>query len=120
MDDLLKFTVDFARDLGAKYADARFQDVRQTVIVCENGSLRSYESDRSVGIGIRVLAGGSWGLASSTVLDKARLRKMTEEAVRMAKATTTVARTNRGAQVRIANVTEACRVRDSAGAAHSR
>jgi TldD protein len=87
MDDLLEFTVNRALDLGASYADARFQDLRQTVIVCENGSLRTYESDRLMGIGIRALAGGSWGLASSTILDKAHLRQTATQAARMAKAT---------------------------------
>jgi TldD protein len=87
MDDLLRYSVDRARDLGAQYADARFQELRQTLIIAENGSLRSYESDRSTGIGIRVLAGGTWGLASSTLLEKGNLRQIASEAVRMAKAT---------------------------------
>lgn len=86
MDDLLKYPIDRARDLGAQYADARFQDLRQTLIIAENGSLRTYESDHSTGIGIRVLAGGAWGLASSTLLEKSHLRQMASEAVRMAKA----------------------------------
>ncbi len=100
MDHLLKFTVDRARDLGAQYADARFQDLRQTLIVAENGSLRSYESDRSTGIGVRVLAGGSWGLASSTILEKGHLRKMASEAVRMAKVTKKFSTTIQLAQVK--------------------
>jgi TldD protein len=100
MDHLLKFTVDRARDLGAQYADARFQDLRQTLIVAENGSLRSYESDRSTGIGVRVLAGGSWGLASSTILEKGHLRQMTSEAVRMAKVTKKFSTTIQLAQVK--------------------
>lgn len=83
----MRYSVDRARDLGALYADARFQDLRQTLIIAENGSLRSYESDRSTGIGIRVLAGGAWGLASSTLLEKGNLRQIASEAVRMAKAT---------------------------------
>ena len=87
MDDLLRYSVARASDLGAQYADARFQDLRQTLITAENGSLRSYESDRSTGIGIRVLAGGAWGLTSSTLLEKSNLRHMASEAVRMAKAT---------------------------------
>ena len=96
----MKFTVDRARDLGAQYADARFQDLRQTLIVAENGSLRSYESDRSTGIGVRVLAGGSWGLASSTILEKGHLRKMASEAVRMAKVTKKFSTTIQLAQVK--------------------
>jgi TldD protein len=87
LDDLLEYSIKHARDLGAQYADARFQDLKSTLIIVENGSLRSYESDRSAGIGVRVLAGGAWGLASSTVLAKADLRKMVSRAVRMAKAT---------------------------------
>jgi len=86
MDDLLKHLVERALSLGAEYADARFQDVNQTLITAENGSLRSYESDRSYGVGIRVLLDGAWGIASSTVLDKAGLRRKVSEAVRMAKA----------------------------------
>ncbi len=86
MDELLKYLVDRALDQGAQYADARFQDLRQTLITAENGALRTYESDRSSGIGIRVLAGGSWGIASTTLLEKAHLRQRVSEAVRMAKA----------------------------------
>jgi len=86
MDDLLKSLTESALRLGAEYADARFQDVRQTLIVAENGSLRSYESDRTVGVGVRVLVAGSWGLSSSSDLKKAVLRQMVSEAVRSAKA----------------------------------
>jgi len=86
MDDVLKSLANRARDLGAKYADARFQDVRTTLIVVENGSLRSYESNRSTGVGIRVLVDGTWGLASSSIMDRATLRQKVSEAIRLAKA----------------------------------
>jgi TldD protein len=86
MDDLLRNLVNKALDLGADYADSRFQDVRQTLIVVENGSLRSYESDRSTGVGIRVLVGGAWGLASSSMLKRTTLQQKVSEAVRLAKA----------------------------------
>ena len=86
MDDLLKHLLNRASDLGAEYADARFQDVRSTLIVVENGSLRSYEPDRSTGVGFRVLVNGAWGLTSSTVLDQASLQQKVTEAIRLAKA----------------------------------
>lgn len=86
MDDLLRHLVNRALNSGAKYADSRFQDVRQTLIVAENGALRSYESDRSTGVGIRVLVDGAWGLASSSIMDRAALRQKVSEAVRLAKA----------------------------------
>ena len=86
MEELLQYLTDRATDLGAKYADTRFQEVKQTLISAENGSLRRYESDRSFGVGIRVLVENSWGIASSTGLRKAVLRQKVAEAVRMAKA----------------------------------
>ncbi len=86
MDDLLRYLTNRAVDLGAEYADSRFQDIRQTLIIAENGSLRSYESDRSIGIGIRVLVDGACGIASSTVLRKDALRQKVSEAIRLAKA----------------------------------
>jgi len=86
MDDLLKYLVNRAQDLGADYADSRFHEVRTTLITAENGSLRTYESDLSKGVGIRVLVGGAWGIASSTILTKETLRQKVMEAVRLAKA----------------------------------
>jgi TldD protein len=86
MEDLLKDLIDRAVQLGAKYVDSRYQDVRQTLIVAENGSLRTYESDRSTGIGIRVLVDGAWGIASSSIMNKTTLRQKAAEAVRLAKA----------------------------------
>jgi TldD protein len=86
MEDLLKDLIDRALQLGAKYVDSRYQDVRQTLIVAENGSLRTYESDRSTGIGIRVLVDGAWGIASSSIMNKTTLRQKAAEAVRLAKA----------------------------------
>jgi len=86
MEDVLQELSTRAVDLGAQYADARYQDVRQTLIVAENGSLRTYESDRSIGVGVRVLVNGAWGIASSTQLSRATLRQKVSEAVRIAKA----------------------------------
>jgi len=69
MEDLLQYLTNKARDLGVQYTDSRFQDVKQTLITAENGSLRSYESDRSFGVGIRVLVDGAWGIASSSTVN---------------------------------------------------
>jgi len=100
MDDLLKHLVDRALDSGAKYADSRFQDVRTTLIAVENGSLRSYESDRSTGVGVRVLVDGAWGLASSSVMDRVALRQKVTEAVRLAKASRKLSANTKLAQVK--------------------
>ena len=86
--------------MGARYSDARFQDLRQTLIVVENGVLRSYESDKLTGIGIRVLIGGAWGITSTSVLTKGVLRQKVAEAVRMAKAAKKLTRTVQLARVK--------------------
>ena len=100
MDDVLKSLANRARDLGAKYSDARYQDVRTTLIVVENGSLRSYESNRSTGVGVRVLVDGAWGLASSSITDRATLRQKVSEAVRLAKASRKLSANTELAKVR--------------------
>jgi hypothetical protein len=100
MEDLLQYLTSKARDLGAQYTDSRFQDVRQTLITAENGSLRSFESDRSFGVGVRVLVDGAWGIASSTVLERKVLRQKVSEAVRMAKAARKLIASTRLAKVK--------------------
>ena len=105
MRDLLKSLTNRAVDLGARYSDARFQDLRQTLIVVENGVLRSYESDKLTGIGIRVLIGGAWGIASTSVLTKGVLRQKVAEAVRMAKAAKKLTRTVQLARVKPVDAT---------------
>lgn len=99
MEDLLKDLNDRALQSGAQYADSRYQDVRQTLIAAENGSLRSYESDRLCGVGIRVLVDGAWGIASSSIINKTTLRQKVTEAVRLAKASRKLS-----ASVRLATV----------------
>jgi len=100
MEDLLQYLTNKARDLGVQYTDSRFQDVKQTLISAENGSLRSYESDRSFGVGIRVLVDGAWGIASSTILDRKVLGQKVSEAVRMAKAARKLTASTRLAKVK--------------------
>jgi TldD protein len=105
MEDVLKSLTNRALDLGAQYSDARFQDLRQTLIVVENGAIRSYESDKLTGVGIRVLVGGAWGIASSSVLTKTVMRQKVAEAVRMAKAAKKLTRAVQLAKVKAADAT---------------
>ena len=85
MEDLLAKLVDEARRLGASYSEARFQELVTTEVAVENGSLKTYESDRLRGIGVRVLLDGSWGYASCSDVELSQLKKAARQAVKIAR-----------------------------------
>ncbi|MFA4662240.1 TldD/PmbA family protein [Pyrococcus kukulkanii] len=85
MHDLVEFAVERALDLGAEYAEARFEEKQGTSIAMKNGVPEglSLLSDR--GIGIRVLVNGGMGFASTNVLTKESVAEAVERAVKLAK-----------------------------------
>jgi len=85
MDDVLTKLVDEAGKLGASYSEARFQEAVTTVVTVENGSLKTYESDRMRGVGVRVLLNGAWGFSSSSNVELSQLRKNVRQAIKIAK-----------------------------------
>jgi len=85
MEDVLAKLVEEARRLGASYSEARFQEVVTTAITFENGLLKTYESDRLRGIGVRVLLGGAWGYSSSSDMELSRLKKTIRQAIKIAR-----------------------------------
>jgi TldD protein len=80
-----------ANKKGAAYADIRI--IRRTVqrIAVKNGAVHQLESEESHGFGVRVLADGAWGFASSHHLTRAEVDRIAGLAVTIAKAS---ARTN--------------------------
>ncbi|HEY3323148.1 MAG TPA: TldD/PmbA family protein [Planctomycetota bacterium] len=67
MKDLCLFAVDTARQKGARYADARIVRLRDQNISTEDMRVESVSDSESLGIGVRVIAGGAWGFASSSL-----------------------------------------------------
>lgn len=85
-EDLLEFAVDYARRLGASYAEARYQmDLTESVIL-KNGSPEISARSVSRGIGVRVLVKGSLGFSSTSKLTRGSIRKIVRAAVSIAKA----------------------------------
>jgi len=85
-EDLLEFAVDYARRLGAEYAEARFQrDLTESVIL-KNGFPEVSARSVSRGIGVRVLVKGSLGFSSTSNLTRESIRKIVRAAVSIAKA----------------------------------
>jgi TldD protein len=86
MDDLLKRALDAAVSAGATYADVRGADLTSESLSVEGEVVESLERSDSRGFGVRVLADGAWGHASSSKLDPEQAAKVAVRAVEVAKA----------------------------------
>ena len=70
MQDWANRAIDTAKRRGATYADARVMDIRQRDISTKNGEVGTLVESESLGIGIRVVASGAWGFASTDRLTR--------------------------------------------------
>ncbi len=83
--DLVEFAVDYARQKGATYAEARCEQHEPEQFILKNGTLDALYVGADRGIGVRVLANGSLGFAATNVLTRADVRAVVDDAVRAAK-----------------------------------
>ncbi|UCF79125.1 MAG: TldD/PmbA family protein [Candidatus Eiseniibacteriota bacterium] len=84
MKDLALLAVDTAKAKGASYADARLIESRMEHIGTKNGKVGSYETSENTGFGVRVVAGGSWGFASSDDFSRESVQATAARAVETA------------------------------------
>src|SRR5580700_8831305 len=86
MWDLAGQALETARIRGAKYADVRVMHLRQRDLTTKNGQVGTLAQSESIGLGIRVLAGGAWGFASTDRLTREGVSACAGRAVVIAKA----------------------------------
>ena len=86
MWDLTTTALDTAKLRGATYADARAMHIRQRDLTTKNGAVGNLAQSESIGIGIRVLANGAWGFASTDKLTREGVSACAAQAVSIAKA----------------------------------
>ncbi|HZK66846.1 MAG TPA: TldD/PmbA family protein [Chloroflexota bacterium] len=86
MKELASRALDLARVLGASYADIRILMQKTEVITVKNGTVEGVSKDDDEGFGVRVLANGAWGFASSYRLEPGEIDRVTALAVRVARA----------------------------------
>ena len=86
MWDLCSSALHTAKLRGATYADARVMHLRQRDLTTKNGEVGTLAQSESIGIGVRVLAEGAWGFASTNRLTKEGVAACAAEAVKIAKA----------------------------------
>ena len=90
MWDLTTAALDTAKLRGATYADARLMHIRQRDLTTKNGAVGTLAQSESIGIGIRVLANGAWGFASTDNLTREGVAACAAQAVSIAKASNTL------------------------------
>ncbi len=86
MWDLCTNALDTARLRGATYADVRMMHLRQRDLTTKNGQIGTLAQSESIGIGVRTLANGAWGFASTDRLTREGVSACAAQAVSIAKA----------------------------------
>ncbi len=86
MQDWANWALETARVRGATYADARVMDTRQRELSTKNGEVGTLAESESLGIGVRVIAEGAWGFASTDRLTRKGVQACAAQAVAIAKA----------------------------------
>src|SRR5258708_12671852 len=86
MWDLTTNALDTAKLRGATYADARLMHIRQRDLTTKNGAVGTLAQSESIGIGIRALANGAWGFASTDKLTREGVAACPAQPVSIARA----------------------------------
>ncbi|HEU5316220.1 MAG TPA: TldD/PmbA family protein, partial [Chloroflexota bacterium] len=92
MKELVERALDEATRRGAAYADVRVQRQESQTVAVKNGTVEQVALGDDGGFGVRVLVDGAWGFASSYRLNTREVEEVTEQAVRIAKASARVHR----------------------------
>ncbi|MBZ9729384.1 TldD/PmbA family protein [Salegentibacter sp. JZCK2] len=75
-----------AKSLGSTYADARIGRYLNQYVFTREDKVQNVVNTESFGIGIRVIANGTWGFASTNSVTEEGIMKATQQAVAIAKA----------------------------------
>ena len=86
MKTLANLALETARTRGATYADVRIIEHREQRIRTKNGAVETLSETEDHGFGVRVVAEGAWGFASSAILSKEAVEQTAALAVEIARA----------------------------------
>jgi TldD protein len=90
MKEIASCALDTATRRGAVYADVRVVDECQRVLLTKNGKVGHASDSESLGLGVRVLAGGAWGFAATQELTREAVESAAARAVAIARASARV------------------------------
>src|SRR6267143_6925029 len=83
---LADIAISRARKLGATYADIRINRYRNESVFTREERVQNVSRTQSFGFGVRVLFKGAWGFAASHVVTPETVRRITEQALEIARA----------------------------------
>ncbi len=86
MKEFATWALDTAVARGATYAEVRVMDTRQRYLSTKNGQPSQVRDSQSLGLGVRVIADGSWGFASTDALTRHDVDRTAALAVEIARA----------------------------------
>ncbi len=86
MKELTDRALNLAQVQGASYADIRIVNRQTQNISVKNGVVEALSENESQGFGVRAVVQGAWGFASSALLTKAEVDRVTALAVQIARA----------------------------------
>lgn len=84
--ELADVALNAARSGGATYADIRIGRYLNQFVVTREDKVQNIVNTESFGVGIRVIADGTWGFASTSEVTKEGIAKATGQALAIAKA----------------------------------
>ena len=90
MKTVAQLALDTAAARGAAYADARVVAISSRSLSAKNGRVGHASQSDSLGMGVRVIAGGAWGFAATADLGSAAVEATAARAVEIARASARV------------------------------
>ncbi|MCC7430366.1 TldD/PmbA family protein [bacterium] len=94
MKHYTQLALDTATKLGATYADIRIILTKNEGLEITTGKVTETSSSENIGFGVRVIANGSWGFASSNLLTNEEIQRISTLAVKIAKASSLLKKQN--------------------------
>jgi TldD protein len=92
LKELTELALSTAQSHGATYADIRIVHRRTQQVSVRSGTVSNLTDAETSGFGVRVLADGAWGFASSSNIEKGEAERVATEAVEIARASATANR----------------------------
>jgi TldD protein len=83
-----------AKSKGASYADIRICQIKAESLSVKNGASELIQNSESTGFGVRVIANGGWGFASSCDFDEKNVKRIALLAIQIAKASAKLRKQN--------------------------
>lgn len=90
MKEAIKETLAYLKKKKVEYADIRQVRRLSEDIQVKNGTVEGISCDEDQGFGIRIIANGAWGFASSSILSAAEMKRVANKALEIAKASSII------------------------------